>query len=136
MKVPDGTYKAVAMPGAVVTQTASGKEYVSVEFKITQGELAGEVLPWSGWMHTEKTAARTSSSLKAMGWGGDLRDLSGLDNEVDVVVQNEEYQGQTTSRVAWVNTPKKPLDESRMAALEARLKKSKSVEPSDPFGPE
>lgn len=131
--IEQGTYRAVAA-SAQLTETSKGKEFIAVEFKITEGEMAGEVVPWSGWL-TEKAEDRTLSSLRAMGWGGDILDLSGLDTEVDVVVKHEEYNGNTSAKVAFVNTPRKQLDPGKAAALAARLKaKMEASKPAiDPF---
>lgn len=131
--IPAGTYRAIA-DSATLTETKTGKEFIAVEFRITEGEMAGEVVPWAGWL-TEKAEDRTLSSLRAMGWGGDILDLSGLDNAVDVVVKHEEYNGNTSAKVAFVNTPRKKLDPGKAAALAARLKaKAEAGKPTpDPF---
>lgn len=101
----NGTYRARATSW-VLGETSTGKEQVAVEFSLTDPELQGERIAWYGFF-TEKTFERTIESLRACGWTGDnLEDLSGLDaNEVDLVIEQETYEGKTTPRVRWVNRP-------------------------------
>jgi hypothetical protein len=127
--IPEDTYRGIAMPGAALSEMG-GKEYVAINMKVTHGEMAGETVPWKGWL-TEKAIARTLSSLRAMGWGGNIRDLSGLDNEVEIVVKHETYRDKTSAVAAFINSPKKELDAGKLSALEARI--AALQEPADPF---
>ncbi len=147
MLVPASKYFAVAEPGVCVSSTKSGKEYVAADFKITRGELAGEVVSWSGWL-TDKAMDRTIASLRAlmhnevvvlgnaMGWvGDDISDLGELTNEVSITVDHDEYDGKTRARVAWVNPPKRALAADKMKALAERIRAKASGVPSVPGAP-
>lgn len=114
--VPKGTYRAVAVrtatdQGEVYAQFGKSKEkgtpQVCVNFELLGGDWDGVRLPWIGYF-TPTTEARTLKSLRFCGWKGD--DLveamtQELDNEVQVVVGHNEYNGKTFARIEWVNAP-------------------------------
>lgn len=94
---PEGRFRARAIEGAW-GYTQNGNEQVAVLFKLETGRN----LTWYGYM-SEKTHERTMNALITCGVT-DLETLEGLaDNEVDLVVEHEEYNGKTTARVQWVN---------------------------------
>jgi hypothetical protein len=108
-----GYYKAAAVPittpdGDTYVQfgeSKTGKPQVVVNFEILEGPDAGRRIAWFGYF-TEKTVQRTVESLRYCGFKGD--DLAGavtqvLDQEVQIVVAHEEYDGKVTARVNWVN---------------------------------
>ena len=111
-----GTYRARAREVLLITSKNKGTPGVQVNFGIVAGEFEGQTIRWDGWF-TEQTTDRAIESLEHCGWrGDDLGDfaggkLSGLDkNEVEVVVEMEEYQGEDEKyigkefpRVQWVN---------------------------------
>jgi hypothetical protein len=109
----NGTVKARAREWAL-GHSSNGNEQVAVLFEITQGEHAGRTITWFGFF-TEHTWERTMDSLRHCGWdGNDFTSLDGLDaNEVELVIEQEEYQGKVRDRVKWVNRP------SRLALKEA-----------------
>lgn len=98
-----GRYRARATEAALGL-TRKGGEQVAVALSIIDGECAGESLTWFGFF-SEKTADRTIESLRTLGWvGDDLSDLTGVDsNEVEIVVEHEEYEGRSQVRVKWIN---------------------------------
>lgn len=107
---------------------ANGKEQVALMFQIVGGEFDGKSIPWFGYF-TEKTAERTMDSLRYCGWSTDsLADLTGVtDNEVEIVVADEEYQGKVRSKVQWVNRASKlnlkdKMDANALAAFAARMR--------------
>lgn len=105
-------------------KTEKGTRHVAVRFQtLDEQERPGESIAWYGYF-TDKTTERTLESLQHCGWEGtDITDLSGIErNEVQLVVQHEEYEGKVHARVAWVNRPggggiaiKAPLDEGEKA---------------------
>jgi hypothetical protein len=101
--IKPGTYRAKATEGALGL-TKGGKEQAAIAFAIIDGEHAGESVTWFGYF-TDATAERTIESLRTCGWiGDDLSDLTGiLDNEVQIVIEHEDYEGKTQVRVKWVN---------------------------------
>jgi hypothetical protein len=111
-----GTYKAKATDEVTLGQSRTkGTPFVGLYFKVTEGEFAGQLIKWEGWM-TANTAERVLQSLQYCGWRGDdiselPRNPNGLcDNEVEIVVEMEPYtgddpdkQGKSYPKVQWVN---------------------------------
>lgn len=124
---PEGTYKTRCTAIGIET-TSTGKEYVSADFEISD-EYGEEtfIVEWRGWL-TDKAMKRTIESLRLMGWhGDDLFELArdgAKDNEVNVDVRHEEYNGKTTARIAFINSA--DLDpaeiEKRRRALAEKFK--------------
>lgn len=118
-----GYYRARAVEWAL-GKTEKGNRQVAVRFETFDAEdRPGEHITWYGYF-TEKTEERTLESLQHCGWeGDDITDLSGIErNEVQLVVEQEEYEGKRRARVQWVNKPggggiaiKAPLDEAEKA---------------------
>lgn len=91
-------------------ESESGKVYLAVSFKVKDTDGEEKFLGWRGFF-TDATTERTIESMRAMGFeGDDMTNLVGLDkNEVDLVVEDEEYEGKTYARVQWVNKPRGPM---------------------------
>lgn len=110
-------------------ESGTGKEQVAVEFDVLTEGAAEKNLVWYGYF-TDATLERTIESLRYMGWKGDdpSDGLPGLDaNEVDIVVEDEEYEGKTYAKVQWVNRPgglalKAPLSEEKAKAFGASMR--------------
>jgi hypothetical protein len=101
-----GTYKARAV-NSVLGVAGTGTEQIVVTFEITQeGPRKGEQHAWYGFF-TDNTTSRTLDSLENAGWDGDsLEKPQGLGRvECDIVLGEEEYNGETKIRVQWVNKP-------------------------------
>lgn len=120
-----GTYRARAV-GAELSTTSTGKEQIAVQFQLLEHE--GETLLWFGYF-TERALPITVRALRACGWqGNDLQDLTGiLDNEVDLVCANEEYNGTTRLKVQFVNRPGEmpfvqPMEDTAARSFAARMK--------------
>lgn len=135
--IAEGNYKAVVVTGsASVCATAKGKEYVGADFRITEGEMAGEVVQWSGWL-TEKAIPYTAAQLKALGWDGrTFAELGPLDKEVSIEVEHNVYNGRTTAKVGRINVARK-AEAKAVSALDARLKaaqeKPAEADDANPF---
>jgi len=103
--IEEGKYKARASSKQFMESSKKGTEYISVVFKISQGEPhAGMRAEWKGWL-TDGAMERTLESLCTMGWDGvDLTNLGPLDKEVEIDIQHEDDdKGNPRERVAWVN---------------------------------
>lgn len=107
MSLSPGTYRARPV-SAALGYTMNGNEQIAVTFETL--DPAGERVTWYGYF-TEKSSDRTLQSLRYCGWRGNyLADFygeqlpEGFDQEVDIVVEQEEYQGKTYTKVAWVNS--------------------------------
>src|SRR5262249_27702083 len=117
------------------TSKKKSTSFVLVNFEITQGEHAGEILSWNGYF-TTNTEERTIESLRYCGCefpGNDITDLTGIHrSEVQIVVEHEEYQTdsgetKTAAKVAWVNSLGRTIsvdqrmDDAAKAAFKARM---------------
>lgn len=109
-------------------ESDNGKPYVGVSFKITDpADKQEKFVGWKGFF-TELTADRTIESLRYMGFeGDDVSNLVGLDkNEVEIVVEDEEYEDQqtgevkTATKVAWVNQPRGPMVKTKLEGEKAK----------------
>lgn len=116
---------------------ANEKEQVVVLFDFTDQNDPDYGRSISAFMFfTEKTTDRTIESLRHCGWVGDeladLPDIAArgeLNQEVELVVDHEEYNGEWQAKVRWVNKPgggsvklKKPLEGRDLASFSARMK--------------
>lgn len=127
-RIPEGTYRA-RVKSADFGFTSKGTEQVQVVFDVLDPDYDGETVMWWGYF-SEKTAERTMQSLRYCGWkGDDVTDLKGIsDNEVEVVVEHNTYEGKTNARVAWVNrigagvAVKAPMPEDKRKAFAKRMK--------------
>ena len=109
-------------------RTSKGNEHIAVLFEITAGELVSQTVSWRGFF-TEQALDRTLESLRHCGWSSDsIVDLDGLEaNEVEIVVDEEEYEGKIYSRVKWVNRATRlafadPMDGAQLQAFAAKLR--------------
>jgi|GEM_PF-1281403 len=86
--------------------TGSGKDQVAVLFDISTEGADVKDITWYGYF-TEATFERTIEALRHCGWeGDDLSNLQGLDaHEVDLVIEDEEYNGSIAPKVQFVNRP-------------------------------
>lgn len=128
-RIPEGKYRA-RVKFADFGFTSGGSEQVQVVFDLLDPDYDGETVPWWGYF-TEKTAERTMQSLRYCGWkGDDVTNLEGIsDNEVEVVVEHNTYNGKTNARVAWVNRPgsggiaiKAPMADAQRKAFAKKMK--------------
>jgi hypothetical protein len=147
--VAAGHYRAVAVltttpDGETFAQfgeTKNGNPQVVVNFEILDGPEAGRRIAWFGYF-TEKTAQRTVESLRYCGFKGN--DLSAavtqpLDQEVQIVIDHEEYNGKTSAKVQWVNRGggdgfrlEKPMDRRGLERFAAQMKASVMQIPDAP----
>lgn len=143
MKYPAGRYtaRAVAGSGRLGKSKNKGTEFVSVETRFTNEGFDGEGLTWTGWL-TEKAGERTIDTLRLMGWDGDdltEQGLTGLGSaEFELVVEGEEYEGKTFSKIKFVNPLPTAMDADSAKALSDRfrdkIKSSKAKAPATTAG--
>jgi hypothetical protein len=111
-----GTYAAVVVPvstefGELACQFGHSKEkgtpQVSVTLEVLRGPHAGQRISWMGFF-TDSTEERTLKALRVCGFDGDDLDKFAdqrPSNEVQIVVEHEEYKGVVRAKVAWINDP-------------------------------
>jgi len=109
-------------------ESSTGKEQVAVSFPIPDGNGGERHLAWYGYF-TEATAERTIESLRHMGFeGDDLTRLEGLDkHEVELVIEDEEYEGKVHEKIQWINRAggalvKTPLEGEKLGSFAAQMK--------------
>lgn len=132
MSIPNGTYRARALPDDVqFGYTKGGNEQIAVPVQITEGEHAGAVVTWFGTFAEGKATEITLKALRACGWStSDLTDLAGLGaNEVEAVIEWETYNGVDRMKVKWLNTIgggkvklEQPMTDAQRKAFAARMK--------------
>ena len=140
MRITPGRYNARAVKWEIGEAEKTGNPRIVVDFVISEGPEAGKTLTWSGMLHDDKSFARTSESMKACGWDeASIESPVGLNkNEVSVTVEDNEYQGKTNSRIAWVNplrAPSKPVAPERKSALLQRFANWKNPKPATTYDP-
>lgn len=131
--------------GTEVGTAKNGTDQIAVRFRIhnedadgRQGPRHGDSVVWYGFF-TPAAEERTLESLKYCGWASDdLTDIAFLDEDachralpkyVQLVIENETYEGRTQEKVRWVNSleenrsmVKQRASDSGVAALSARLR--------------
>ena len=122
----EGTYRARAAE-LDFGFAGTGTEQIAVRFLTTEGES----ITWYGYF-TDKAAQYAIQALRACGWkGDDLFELTveDLPDEVELVVQEDEYDGQTRMRVAFINALgsgsvalKERMDDAQRRKFAARMK--------------
>lgn len=133
-----GTHRARAKEWQL-GMSSTGKEQIGVMFELTGGEHAGKHLTWFGFF-SEGAVDRTIESLRHCGWDSDsLAELDSLSaNEVELVVEDEEYEGKWRSKVKWVNRVarlqmKEQMSPAQVQAFAARLR-GKTVASKQKYG--
>lgn len=112
----------------VLGESENGKPHIAVSFKIKDTDGEEKFVSWRGFF-TDAAIDRTIESLRYLGFeGDDLGNLVGLDkNEVELVVEDEEYEGKVYARVQWINKPRAPmvktvLEGQKLSAFAAQMK--------------
>jgi len=129
----DGAYRAVPV-SAVLGRADTGKEQICVQFQVATDDGPTETITWYGYF-TDATFERTIEALRYCGWrGNDLLEFlsgrqlpAGFDQEVQIVIESQEYNGKWSPRVRWVNSGsgigvKNALSEEEGRAFSARMK--------------
>lgn len=110
----------------------NGKEQVGVEFELLDRD--GALMTWYGSFASDASSAIAINGLRAAGWRGtDLSNLSSLDvsvqmtPEVDLVVGDDEYNGQIRRKIKFINprgglAMKAPVRGDALKAFAVRMK--------------
>ena len=109
---------------------------IHVRFKFSDGEIGDKDLYPT---KSEKSLQIARKSLKIMGFDIDKRLVDELqDNpkllagqKVRVVVEEHEYNGNVTNRIAWINDIPKPASKAALKALTERLRNCKNDNASE-----
>jgi hypothetical protein len=148
--VPNGKYTARAVKAEFRASQNTGTEWVSVTFRVDDGEWQGAEVEWWGFL-TEKAMARTMEALLVLGFQGDDV-LAFIDecpasapNAVRITTKEETYKGTTKARVEYVDAlggsvgaPAGERDQirarTRAAMQEARTRLGIPTPPARPLG--
>lgn len=102
-----GVYHAVAQDWGLDSSGEKGTASLAIEFRVISGPHEGELI--HAWLYlTDKALDISVRSLRRLGWKGN--DLNELDNKggnlatpVMIDCQIEEYNGQSSLKVKWIN---------------------------------
>ncbi|MFH0899058.1 MAG: hypothetical protein V2A73_00370, partial [Pseudomonadota bacterium] len=106
--IEPGRYRARPRSWAL-GETSAGKPQIAVEMALSDASLGIESLTWYGYF-SEGALEIAIKALHAMGWEGidlgDFLDSPALDTakEVEIVVENEAYEGRVYARVKFINS--------------------------------
>lgn len=108
-----GTFEATVIAHKLATSKNKGTPSVNLKFELNRNVDSGEECPPNTHLYadqwlTDDCFDRTMHTLtKTLSWDGDdLSDLNGtclVGNKAWVVVEEEEYEGVTRSKIKWVN---------------------------------
>lgn len=125
----EGTHRAKAVEWALGT-SQSGTEQIAVAFEILSDSHKGRKITWFGYF-SEAALERTLSALRTCGWAescDSIAELTGMGSaEVDLVIEDEVYEGKTRARIKWVNkvgaiSLKNPMTHQQKLSLSERLR--------------
>lgn len=124
--IPEGIYRAKTLTAAL-GETKSGKEQMAIDFGLVDGPSAGQRITWYGGFMSDKAVEYTVKALRACGWkGDDLSAVGELAEEVEIVVQHEDYEGQMRAKVKYVNplggAARNAMAADKAKAFAARMK--------------
>lgn len=134
-----GTHKARAVSWAL--GGGQGKEQIAIMFEILEGMLQGKSIT-AYLSFSDAAVDYTMEKMRNCGWDSDsLAELDSLgNNEVQIVVEDEQWQGKTRSKVKFVNkanrlTLKDAMDERAVQTFAARMR-GKAVASKQKHGPQ
>lgn len=113
-----GTYRAKIVDAGLV----DGKKGPQVMVSFDAG-VAGRITWFSGF-GTDRAMAYTVNQLTNAGFTSDLIEEVGeiVGREVEIVVKDEEYNGEIQQRVAFINGARAKLDADRAASFSAEIR--------------
>lgn len=109
---------------------------ITCRFRFKDGEIGSKDLyP----LKSEKSAQMSRKAMSAMGFDMNTRDLGELQknpsllkgNDVRLVVQEHEWNGNVTNQIAFVNAIPKPASRSLLDKANAALKAAKKNDPNE-----
>jgi hypothetical protein len=140
-------YKARAKEWAIGQADPTKAPQISIMFQVIGGEADGHHKTYFG-SFSEGATDFTLNAMRACGWSTDsLYDLAGMDaNEVNLVAEDETYEGKTREKIKWVNRiaslkVKNQMTADQIRAFEAKMKgrivahRQKNGGPSAPTQP-
>lgn len=125
----EGKYMGRAVNWTLARSSKKGTPEVAIAFDVFGDD--GHVVAnrtFHGYL-SDDVFPRTIEVLRVCGWtGDDLSNLTGLDqNEVELEIRHEEYEGKVSDRIAFVNQPgriavQNPMDEVDAKSFAAQMR--------------
>lgn len=107
MSLKPGKYFAIAKAARFGnSETAKKTPGVAVDFEITQGESKGQKITYVGWFSGGATEYTFQNLVKA-GYNEALDNPLQNAKEVEIVLEEETYEGKTRTKVKYINEPGK-----------------------------
>lgn len=135
----EGIHTGIVMQHSIgVSNGEKQTPFVLIKFK-----LKGTEEYINAWVYivagNEKNLRIARKSLKAIGFDPDKQDIGELQSnptmlagkECDLDIAPEEYNGNTTMKVKWINPLHKTADQKQLAALTKGLRSVKSKNDED-----
>ena len=110
--------------------------FIRIPLVVAEGEEIGKEIVWRGYVTPNAFENTIKTLTKAFGWDGDIEALTAEKSdpfsgkEVQVVCEEEEYEGQTRIKVRWLNAVgggAVKLDKEKLANLAKLAKKAKAI---------
>lgn len=100
-----GKFKAEVLGGVLTKSSSKGTEQVAVTFRLLEGPDEGRDIT-AYLALTDARLPYTVKELRLMGWKDDLNDLLTIQGSfVDLVLEHEQYNGKTQTKVKFINAP-------------------------------
>jgi hypothetical protein len=135
----EGIYTGVVVQHSIgVSNGEKQTPFVLIKFN-----LKGTEEHINAWIYivagNEKNLRIARKSLKAIGFDPDTQDIGELQTnptllagkECELELAAEEYNGNTTIKVKWINPFRKPVEKQQLAALTKGLRSVKSKDAED-----
>lgn len=115
---------------------AKATPFIRIPLVITEGEEKDKEIVWRGYVTPNAFDNTIKTLCKAFGWDGDIESLTAEKSDpfsakqVQVVCEEEEYEGQTRIKVKWLNPlggGAAKLDKDKLSALAKLGKKAKEI---------
>ena len=125
-----GTHKCVVTKAinGWFCQSASGTDGIRIPLEITEGPCEGVLVDYIAWLSHAALPGSMKTLAKALGFNGDLRTLTDINNSplvgkfAEIVCQEEEYKGKVSVKVKFLNPcGAASLSGDSIAALIAKL---------------
>lgn len=127
--IAPGTYRA-QVESTELGESSQGTPQIAIRFALLDGENIGKTITAFRFF-SDRATQYAMKDLRTCGWTGDdvsEEPLPGvIGTEVELVLEEEEYEGKVRVKVKWINSPNgvrtgNPLDPKRRKALGAKLK--------------
>lgn len=130
-----GKHIVVVVKHEIRTIQRTGNRYVSITF---QDPDSGQTIDGAIWL-TKRAVSQSRKSLEALGFDVDQCELQVLDDQpeflkgarAEIIVHEEEWQGQKRAKVRWINRPPPNAEKQKaeLAIYNQQLREAKSPAP-------